>query len=216
MLIFGLVGAGGFGREVMSFARQSLAQSIGLGGADIETVFIDDRLAGKVVNGLKVLALDAFERLPQPKLFNVAISDFQVRRQLANRLRECADPVTLVAPNAVIGDGNAIGAGAILCAFAHITSNASIGEFFHCNIYSYVAHDCVLGDFVTFAPSVHCNGAVMIDDDAYVGTGAILRQGTPDKPLHIGRAAVIGMGSVVTKSVAANAIVMGNPAKAHL
>ena len=45
-----------------------------------------------------------------------------------------------------------IGPGAILNSFVHLTSNISIGEHFHANIYSYVAHDCVIGDFVTFAP----------------------------------------------------------------
>jgi acetyltransferase-like isoleucine patch superfamily enzyme len=71
----------------------------------------------------------------------------------------------------------------------------------------------VIGDYVTFAPRVHCNGNVHIEDHAYIGTGAILRQGTPDKPLIIGRGAVVGMGAVVTKDVAPNTVVVGNPAK---
>jgi hypothetical protein len=33
-----------------------------------------------------------------------------------------------------------------------VTASAKIGAHFQCNIYSYVAHDCVIGDFVTFAP----------------------------------------------------------------
>ena len=86
------------------------------------------------------------------------------------------------------------------------------GRFFHLNIYSYVAHDCRIGDFVTFAPDVHCNGAVIIEDYAYIGTGAMIKQGTPDKPIVIGRAAVVGMGAVVTKSVAPFTTVVGNPA----
>ena len=53
----------------------------------------------------------------------------------------------------------------------------------------------------------------MIEDHAYIGTGAILRQGTPSVPLVIGRGAVIGMGAVVTKNVASGATVIGNPAR---
>ncbi len=108
--------------------------------------------------------------------------------------------------------GNVIGEGAILCAYTTITSNAKIGKYFHANIYSYVAHDCVIGDFVTFAPDVHCNGGVMVEDYAYIGTGAILKQGTREKPIVIGRGAVVGMGAVVTKSVAPFTTVIGNPA----
>lgn len=48
-----------------------------------------------------------------------------------------------------------------------------IGRSFHANIYSYVAHDCIIGDYVTFAPSVKCTGNVVIEDCVYIGTGAM-------------------------------------------
>ena len=103
--------------------------------------------------------------------------------------------------------------GAIFCDYTIVTSDVSIGSYFHCNIYSYVAHDCVIGDFVTFAPAVKCNGNVRIEDDVYVGTGAIIRPGRAGKSLTIGRGAVIGMGAVVTKDVAPGETVVGNPAR---
>lgn len=109
-------------------------------------------------------------------------------------------------------DEDIIGSGAILCPYTIVTSNAKIGRFFHCNIYSYIAHDCVIGDFVTFAPDVHCNGNVIIEDHVYIGTGAMIKQGSSDKPLIIGKGATVGMGAVVTKSIAPNITVVGNPA----
>ncbi|HOF29696.1 MAG TPA: acetyltransferase [Burkholderiaceae bacterium] len=214
MLTFGLVGAGGFGREVMPFARESLLRCTGATGGELDIVFVDDRLAGQVVNGVRVLSLADFEITGERRLFNIAVADAAVRRQLAARLRLCAEPASLIAPNVVIGDGNSIAPGVILCPFTNVTSNASIGEFFHCNIYSYVAHDCVVGAYVTFAPAVRCNGAVTIGDDAYVGTSAVLRQGSPERPIHIGARAVVGMGAVVTRSVPDGMTVVGNPARA--
>jgi acetyltransferase-like isoleucine patch superfamily enzyme len=88
-----------------------------------------------------------------------------------------------------------------------------IGKFFHANLFSYVAHDCTIGDYVTFAPNVACNGNVMIGDHAYIGTGAVLKQGTREAPLRIGEGAVVGMGAVVTKDVAPFTTVVGNPAR---
>lgn len=80
-----------------------------------------------------------------------------------------------------------------------------------CN--NHVAHDCIIGDFVTLAPNVHCNGAVVIEDHACIGVGAIIKQGTAERPTVIGRGAVIGMGEVVTRSVAPYTTVCGNPAR---
>ncbi len=93
-----------------------------------------------------------------------------------------------------------------------LTGDAEIGRHFHCNIYSYVAHDCRIGDFVTFAPRVSCNGRVEIDDHAYIGTGATLKQGSHKSPLRIGKGAIVGMGAVVLQDVNDGEVVVGNPA----
>ena len=117
------------------------------------------------------------------------------------------------AANVVQLDEVQLGEGAILCPFVTLTSNIRIGRHFHANLYSYVEHDCVIGDFVTFAPGVKCNGNIVIEDHAYIGTGAVIKQGKPGEPLVIGRGATVGMGAVVTKSVPPGATVIGNPAR---
>ena len=70
-----------------------------------------------------------------------------------------------------------MGDGAALSPFVTLTSNIRIGRHFHANLYSYVEHDCVIGDFVTFAPAVKCNGNVVIEDHAYIGAGAVATAG---------------------------------------
>jgi len=49
---------------------------------------------------------------------------------------------------------------------------------------------------------------VVIEDNVWIGGGAILLPG-----VTIGRNAVVGAGAVVTRSVAANTVVAGNPAR---
>lgn len=105
-----------------------------------------------------------------------------------------------------------ISQGAIICPFVSITSNCSIGVNFQANIYSYVAHDCIIGDNVTFSPAVKCSGNVVIGNNVFIGTGAIIHQGKPSKPLVIEDNSVIAAGSVVTKSIKSGEVVFGNPA----
>src|SRR5205085_775823 len=121
----------------------------------------------------------------------IAIANSVVREKLAHKCRQAGvRQIEIRASNTVVMDDVHLGEGALLCPFVTLTSNVRIGRSFHANLYSYVAHDCVIGDFVTFAPAVRCNGNVIVEDHAYIGTGAILKQGSPGKPLVIGRGAV--------------------------
>lgn len=211
--LFGVFGMSGFGREVMPVARRML--QVDGAAVSYELVFVDDDPSADVVNGHRVLTFEQFvEADAAEKRVSVAIASAAARAKVGQR---CADagigPFSIIADNSVIMDDVVIGDGAILQRFVTLTSNITIGRHFHANIYAYVAHDCVIGDFVTLAPGVKCNGNVTIEDGAYIGTGAMLRQGSPGDPLVIGRGAIVGMGAVVTKSVAAGATVVGNPAR---
>lgn len=213
MELYGIFGAGGFGREVMPVAEEML--KIGYArGQEYELVFIEEgRERPGIINGHRVISDIDFLNSDASKHFNVAIADSRIRERIANKMIEAGiPPFTITALNSVQFDENEIGEGAILCPFTTVTSNAKIGRFFHANIYSYVAHDCMIGDFVTFAPDVHCNGNTVIEDYAYIGTGAIMRQGTEDKPLVIGKGAIVGMGAVVTRDVPPGVTVVGCPA----
>ena len=77
----------------------------------------------------------------------------------------------------------------------------------------HIAHDCVIGDYVTFAPSVRCNGNISVGNNVYIGTNAVIYPGSNVTSLEIGDNVKIGAGSVIKKSVPANTLVNGNPAK---
>lgn len=215
MVLIGIFGAGGYAREVMPVARDAAAVRFG-SEHKIELVFVVEKGAslGRVNGHGVITEEDFFSNHAVEKFFNVAIADSKLREKIClNAISRGAQPFEIVARNCVVMDENRIESGAILSPSVIITSNSEIGRFFHANLGSYVAHDCRIGNFVTFAPNVHCNGNVVIEDHAYIGTGAIIKQGAPDKPLVIGEGAVIGMGAVVTKDVPRFTTVVGNPAR---
>lgn len=185
------------------------------GVANIDLVFVDDAPEFELLNGHRVMTYPLWLQEPcSERYVSIAIANSTARENIALRCK--SDGVKFIdihSDNVIQHDAVSLGEGSILCPFVTLTSNIQIGKQFHANIYSYVAHDCVIGDFVTFAPGVKCNGNVVIEDHVYIGTGAVLKQGTPNKPLVIGRGSVIGMGSIVTKNVPAGVTVVGNPAR---
>lgn len=202
MALYGVYGAGGCGRGILPIVRDQLETGDRL-------VFVDDK-AGTALNGHQVVSFaDFVASEAAEKRICIAAADGAIRSNLAAKCDAAGLMYFAVHHNNCIKmDDVQIGEGALFSPFTTVTSNVHIGRHFHCNLYSYVEHDCVIGDFVTFAPAVRCNGNVTIGDGAYIGAGAIIRQG-----LTIGAGATIGMGAVVTKDVPAGETWVGNPAR---
>lgn len=208
----GIYGTGGSGREIMAFADDLVRR---LGGSPDDVIFIDDNPQSELCNGRAVFTLDGYREMPAKKHFAIpAVGAGAIRQKMATRCSEHGIELpVLVADTAIVQSDVTIGDGSVVCPFTVIASNVQIGSLFQANFHCHVAHDCRLGDRVTFAPGAIANGNVKIDDDVYVGAGAVIRNGVPGKPLTIGRGATIGMGAVVTRDVAPGETVAGNPAR---
>lgn len=206
-----IFGASGCGKGVMPLARQQWVES----GESYHLVFVDDKPASSILNGHQVITYEEWLGLDGNGWYaNIAIANSVIRKKIVERcVSDGVNFFEVRANNVVQLDDVQLDEGAILCPFVTLTSNIKIGKHFHANIGSYIEHDCIIGDYVTFAPGVICNGNILIEDYAYIGAGAILKQGQPGQPLIIGKGAVVGMGAVVTKSVLPGQTVVGNPAR---
>lgn len=204
--IYGVYGASGFGSEVIPLLKEKLE-------INDELVFIDDNFKEDSFSGYKVISFEQFCSFQKEKFVTIAIANSKIREKLTIKCeKEKIKIISVKASNVVKLDNIEIQDGSILTPFVTLTSNIKIGKSFHANIYSYVAHDCIIGDYVTFAPGVKCNGNVHIGNHVYIGTGVIIHQGKQNRPIKIGDGAVIAAGAVVTKSIPNGMTVFGNPA----
>jgi len=142
---------------------------------------------------------------------------------------------------AVIDEGCKIGEGVKIWHFSHIMSNCEIGD--KCNIGQnvVVSPEVILGKNVKIQNNVSIYTGVICEDDVFLGPSMVFtnvtnprsgvnRRGEYSRTLvkkgvsiganativcghDIGEFAFIGAGAVVTKTVPAYALVVGNPAK---
>ena len=205
-----IYGTGGFAREVMPILKEQCPNE--------ENIFIVHKKYMQnenSINGCPLMSYEDFIKISsRDKNVTIAISDTAIRAKVSNQVdNDHIKQKNIISKTSITMDNVSISDGVIICPFVTLTSNIKIGKNFHANIYSYVAHDCLIGENVTFAPSVKCNGNVIIEDNVFIGTGAIIKQGKKDNPLVIGANSIISAGSFVTKNVSKSTTVFGNPAK---
>ncbi len=207
-----IYGAGGFAREV-AWLVESCCE-----GKQPYCVacFVDDdvQMQGKILNGLPVLDL-ATARVQYPgALAIVAVGSPTTRQLMAQKAAAIGFSfATLVHPRVERSQWIEVGQGTVICAGNILTTNITLGEHVQVNVDCTIGHNAILGDYTTLAPGVHVSGWVHFGRRVYVGTGAVIINGTKDRPLTIADDVVIGAGACVTKSVEAGLTVVGVPAR---
>ena len=214
----GLYGAGGFGREVAALLPTIISKLFpNLLSKDFLIIFIDDNPDVSKVNDKKVVSKNDFLKLPDHELyFCVTIADCKTRKLVVKTMENTnVKPLSLIFNDTIILDESNIGVGTIIMPGSKISTSVTIGDHVQVNFNSYIAHDCVIEDFVTISPSVTCCGNTVISECAFIGAASVIKQGTPDKPRRIGQNSRLGIGSNLLVDLPDNQTYVGNPAK-HL
>ena len=206
-------GAQGSAREVAWLASPQFS-----GAQQLETMcFVDAPQSSKLgasQNGLPILsAQDARKRFPGASAL-LAVGEPALRKRLYDEATLAGFPIaSVIHPSAQVAPSATIGSGLVCYPNTMISTNVVIGGHVQINIGASVSHDVTLGDFVTISPQACICGYVEIGRAAFIGAGAVVINGTPDKPLVIGEEAVIAAGACVVGDVAKGVIVAGVPAK---
>ncbi len=201
-----IVGAGGFGRELLQWIK------------DINKVEEQWIIKGFIDDNLK--ALDNYEceykvigtinewQPEENEVFACAIAKPNIKEKVLTLLKiKGALFVSVIHPTAIIGDHNNIGEGLIACPNSCITVNTIIGDFVTL-LGSTIGHDAIVADYSTISSYCEITSGVKIGKRVFLGSHVTIIPGR-----KIANDVYIGAGSVVVTHIKANTKIMGNPAR---
>ena len=205
-----IIGAGGFGREVLDVfdAINEVQPTYEICGYIVESQYGEP---GTLINDRPILGdLNWFT---EDRIRNIlaicAIGAPEVRYRLILTAQSMGiNFCTLIHPTVVRTRWVNIGKGSIITAGCILTNQIGIGDHVHINLACTVGHDVTISDFVTLAPGVHVSGNVQLREGCYVGTGANLLE-----KKVVGAWSVVGAGSTIVSDVPPDTTVVGVPGK---
>lgn len=201
-----IVGAGGFGREMYSFAERhpDCGKVWSLGG------FLDDTISHLPSGhpGPVVGSIAGYVAHPDDVLVT-GIGSPSGRRKCMELLRQKgARFLRFIHPTALVGRNVVLGEGVVLLANVNLTCDIRVGDFSVFLSLSGAGHDAQIGSYCQVSSGCDLMGGIVLGDEVLLGSGArILPR------VKVGNNAIIGTGSVVVSRVAAGETVFGNPAR---
>lgn len=201
-----IVGAGGFGREVMAWALDHPDCGVIWKPAG----FLDDN--GSALDGFDcefgVLGPVAGHAPDENSLYVCAVGAPGVKRAVCEGLLASgAEFIQLVHPTAVLGARVELGVGVVLCPRVTLTADICLGDFSAVNCHSSVGHDVQIGCWATVSGHCDLTGGSSLGEGAFLGSGARI---LPMK--RVADWSYVGAGSVVIRSTKRGQRVFGNPA----
>lgn len=202
-----IVGAGGFGREVLQWARHAWPEH----GHKIAGFLSDDptKLDGHVTRLPILGSPEAFE--PKQKDYLIlAIGIPLVRRRVAEELEaRGARFLTMIHPTAIVADTAVIGPGTLVGPLVVISDSATIGMFGLLNYHASLGHDAAIGSFVVMSPYATLGGGASVADDVFLGIHASI--GPNQK---VGSRTYVSANTCVLRDAPEQSIVFGVPGRA--
>ncbi len=207
-----VVGAGGFGREVLD-VLDAINADASSPAWDVVGVLDDAPAAANLERlhhrGVAFLGgVDDFLSGSAVSRYVVGIGAPRTRRLIAEKFESAGyEAATLVHPAASMGFHVVIGSGSVLCAGVRLTTNIRLGRHVHLNLNSTVGHDSRLGDYTSVNPLASISGDCVLGDEVLVGVAGVVLNG-----LTVGNGATVGGSACVVRDVPPGVIVKGVPA----
>ena len=203
-----IIGAGGFGREVLAYAKD-VRQA---GKAEWEILgFLDDNLNALddysyeygIIGTIKDHEVDG------QYVYISAIGDVRTKLGICRDfVKKGAEFINIVHPTVYMAGNCKMGKGVVLCPNSTVTTDVTIGDFVALDVNSICSHDVTVGDGCTISHFCDLTGFTTLGEGVFLGSGVSVLPG-----VKIGDYAVIGAGALVLSDIDAGATAYGLPAK---
>ena len=199
-----VVGAGGFGREVVHWARAAWPTA-----ADRIAGFLSadaDLVVGRHDLPSIIASPEHYEPRPGDGLV-LAIGIPGTRRRVTESLlARGASFLTLVHPAAIVLPGAIVGTGSVICPGVIVSDAVRLGRFVLLNFQSSLGHDASAGDWSVFSPYATLGGNAHVDEEVFLGLHAAVAPGR-----RVGARSKLAAGTVAMHDVAPDHLVFGVP-----
>jgi len=202
-----IIGAGGFARELLSYAieiMQTIECKWRVKG------FIDDNLNAfnGIDTGYPILGTISEHIIEKNAVYVCAIGDGKTRILIGRDFQEKgAEFINFIHPTAKIRERVKMGVGNIFCPYSKANPDVTIGDFVIVNCCSGFAHDCIIGSGCTLSAGCDVTGNCKLGEGVFLGAKVVI---TPGR--KIGDYAKISTGAVVFTHVKTGKTMIGNPA----
>ncbi len=200
-----IVGASGYGREVLQWCKEINKKN----PTWIIKGFIDDNPMALEKYECDYLVIGSIQDwMPgENEMFALALANPVIKEKVVSLLKgKGAIFTSVIHPEAIISDFVSLGEGIVMYPGAGLSPNTKVGDFV--TLISGAGHDAVIEDYATISGLCDICGHVHIGKGAYIGSHSTV---IPNK--IVGAGAYVGAGSIVIRSVAPGKKVFGNPAR---
>jgi sugar O-acyltransferase (sialic acid O-acetyltransferase NeuD family) len=201
-----IVGAGGFGREVLQWARDAWPEA-----CDRITGFLsaDAHVLDGCDCGIRIVGSPDSHRPVVGDVHLLAIGVPYARRRVAESLiARGAEFLTLVHPTGIIATSAHIGEGSIICPYSIVSDSARVGRFVAMNYHSSLGHDASAGDFAVLSPYATLGGNAHVGADVFLGLHSSVGPG-----VWVGSGSKVSANSTSLHNAPENSLVYGTPGR---
>lgn len=202
-----IIGAGGMGRQVLSFAKScnEYGKEYDIKG------FLDDDPNAMInfPNYPPVLGSVDCYHIEEDDVFFNSIGDIQAKKRCIQKiLDKGGDFITLIHPTAQVSPDTKIGKGCMLGSYVGVGVETTIGDFCLLQSKCTIGHDVHIDDFARIDCNVVLIAGVNVGKDVCIHTSSVINHN-----VKLGDGSTVGAMSFVIRNVKPGQTVFGIPAK---